>query len=327
VSSVISEYNLGVARFELMVEENDYAEPILKSEQHHWWPKTLSKHWANEDGMLTRVSTDGAEVTQAPAKFGSIRNGHHAKFGGPWTRSYESIFQTVDNSITSAIAEINDKIFSREQEMHFDVLPDLFKTIGAIIASLAVRSPRHRFISKETVNYYRDGLEEIADKNPIIAYTVARDFKHMAEALVSAGIIIILKANKDGDEFVFGDGFYSNLNFTSSPQLTVKALCPVTPNTALIFYRGSSPYRKTIKVVELISSDVDQVNFLTQIYSGKYLFYRNRKPLLIDQYFNGIFSKLIDHRSPFVEKLVEPFECRDNLSAIRAILRCSPASS
>lgn len=51
----------------------------LKTELHHWWPRTLAEHWAAADGMVSVVRPEGEVRRAPPGAFGAITNAHHMK--------------------------------------------------------------------------------------------------------------------------------------------------------------------------------------------------------------------------------------------------------
>ena len=48
----------------------------VKAALHHWWPHSVSKFWADEKGLVTRISPDGNESRAPPQRFGAINSAH-----------------------------------------------------------------------------------------------------------------------------------------------------------------------------------------------------------------------------------------------------------
>jgi hypothetical protein len=48
----------------------------VRGEKHHWWPRSLSRYWANDEGLLHRIDTNGLDICSRPEQFGQISNGH-----------------------------------------------------------------------------------------------------------------------------------------------------------------------------------------------------------------------------------------------------------
>jgi hypothetical protein len=67
----------------------------LKTELHHWWPRTLAEHWAASDGMVSVIRPNGNVHRAPPGAFGAITNAHHIKIGGPWDSTFEPIFSRL----------------------------------------------------------------------------------------------------------------------------------------------------------------------------------------------------------------------------------------
>ncbi len=77
-----------------------------KKELHHWWPRTLSRHWAAEDGFAHSLSCEGRVVRSKPDKFGAIRNDNNIYLADEptvWDESFEHTFGSADASITPAM--------------------------------------------------------------------------------------------------------------------------------------------------------------------------------------------------------------------------------
>src|SRR4051794_39667206 len=77
----------------------------VKTEKHHWWPGSLSKPWAREDGRVTQVMWNAEKVDGAPYGFGFSKNTHHLKLGenNPWNASFEGDFQNADNEFPNLV--------------------------------------------------------------------------------------------------------------------------------------------------------------------------------------------------------------------------------
>ena len=75
----------------------------LKTELHHWWPRTLAEHWAAADGMVSVIRSDGAVRCAPPGAFGAITNAHHMNIGGPWDSTFELIFNRPDNEMADFV--------------------------------------------------------------------------------------------------------------------------------------------------------------------------------------------------------------------------------
>lgn len=124
---------------------------VIKGEKHHWWPKGLSKHWGNENGLVQRVDYAGKVIPSKPKEFGQISNGHNILFENesPWESTIEHYFDEPDGNMPKIISWLesfkkDDDIenitecshLSQEKEdENMDILREC-------IISLTVRSPK-----------------------------------------------------------------------------------------------------------------------------------------------------------------------------------------
>lgn len=60
-------------------------------ELHHWWPKGLSKYWADQDGLVSQLRYCGKLHRSTPKTFGAMTNAHAIKLEGPWNWPTEPI--------------------------------------------------------------------------------------------------------------------------------------------------------------------------------------------------------------------------------------------
>src|SRR5205814_1819411 len=130
----------------------------LKSELHHWWPRTLAELWEAADGMVSVIRPDGA-VRRAPAgAFGAITNAHHMKIGGPWDSTFEPIFNQPDSEISDFVrwlstleAPLVDKDRPMMERIGAQPLPqDREQQFARVTASLLARTPQIRHSIKLT---------------------------------------------------------------------------------------------------------------------------------------------------------------------------------
>lgn len=131
----------------------------LKTELHHWWPKGLSKLWADEDGTVGRLAWDGKLVRSKPANFGAITNAHHVLLKGPWAGTVEPIFDQADSNFPSLVVELQTlrpklKRFPRKHSSRITPTPigsDQRHLLGQGVASLVVRSPGYRDLQQRSI--------------------------------------------------------------------------------------------------------------------------------------------------------------------------------
>lgn len=131
----------------------------LKTELHHWWPKGLSKFWADTDGKVVRHSWNGEKRRIPPAQLGAITNGHLMKLGGPWTTTIEPLFNDADSNLPHIVEKLRQlphaappykrAIENRISAHNLD--ENERKLLGEGLASLLIRCPAHRNLIHLTV--------------------------------------------------------------------------------------------------------------------------------------------------------------------------------
>lgn len=279
----------------------------LKSEQHHWWPIAVSGFWADDDGMVSRITWGSNTIRQDPAKFGSIGNAHHVDLKGPWTHTFEPLFNDADSYFPHLLKELlqlnsfhnvdHRKLLSRLSDP-LEISATSERLISECLASLVVRSPRFRDIVMRSVNAFGAYQDGISDRHLIVASNIGRCFEPISISRCALTYVLY----SDNSEFTFGDGFFNVFNSVADPIRYVRLMIPLLPQMAVACIYSSNLPRQ-IRTIRLTDSEVRDLNHSTQIYSSKYLFYRSLKPHIDDRYFNGKFMQIRDHRLPFLENL------------------------
>jgi hypothetical protein len=270
---------------------------VIKGENHHWWPKGLSKFWVNEKGIVQRIDYRGSVIPSKPKEFGQISNGHNILFenDSPWESTIEHYFDEPDQNMPNIVGwlaslkrevkcENTTKFFSPAQEIEDENLDILRECI----ISLIVRSPKYRNAQNSLVESFRGKLEK-AESKRLIAANINQKYKTLVRNSKGAGKFAILFSEKF--EFIYGDGFYSNINAATEHLSGLKVVIPMTPDIAVIW---SSPmaYRSYPMIISIEADEetVEIVNNSVQVYSKEYLFFRTQKPNLIEDF------KLGEHR-------------------------------
>lgn len=278
-------------------------EKNLKSAQHHWWPRALSRHWADGDERVHRLTPGGVVIRSRPASFGAVKNAHHIKLGdpespSPFDETFEQKFDTADNSIRSLVSWVDslaENPLSTSLPLEKRIAPavardDQFSSCIECMISLVVRSPRFRASIRRTTEHYRQrfGLKDYEAQESLIGLN-QRDCQDLfVRELAGRGKIAVLISN--GPEFIFGDGFFHNFVSSANSPSHPRILVPLTPKIS-VFYARPLSYPSVPRVVTLSLKD-DEVKFLNdtvQIYSGNELFYRSEKPDLLDEFKGGEF--------------------------------------
>lgn len=283
--------------------------PKIKSERHHWWPRSLSDRWKDQDGCVHWLLPDGQIRRVPPKNLAVIGNGHHIKLGKspgevtPWDQSFEKVFQRADSNFPRVI----DWLDSLPQSDHTTTdLSDRFLPIKAddgmldvmmeCLVSLVVRSPKHRENAVSLAEHYRGPLPE-TERNALIGLNIRHNHEVMCKALGNRGKFVIIYSHHR--EFIFGDGFFHNLSAEPATMHSPRMLVPVTPTIAVLFARPSS-YMTNPKLMTLAISAAEAVtlNRVVQVYAKEALFYRTQSPDVIDDYRANTHLRFASARNP-----------------------------
>lgn len=287
---------------------------MLKSELHHWWPKSLSEYWKDSEGQVYCTRANGKELRGPPKNFGAISNAHHIFREGDWQSTVEPAFSSADSNFPHLIEKLYDAetMFSyiekegiRYADLDVNTTNSIEENIYECVASLIVRSPQFRNIAKVTVEYYGLHGDRISNKHHIIASNIANSYRMAIGAIASSGLKFVC-FSKD-NEFVYGDGHFNNVPLTSHFGRGVNCAVPLTPRIAFISFNPSGAYRSGMRLVKLDNSHVDEFNFATQLYSSDFLFSRSQPPELSEEYRSNEHLHYQYHDFEFIKKISKPF--------------------
>lgn len=264
---------------------------VIKGEKHHWRPKGLSKHWGNERGLVQRVDYTGKVIRSKPKEFGQISNGHNILFenGSLWESTIEHYFDEPDRNIPKIISWLESfkkggeylRLSQKKESENLDALREC-------IISLIVRSPKYRNAQNALVESFRGKLEKKESKM-LIASNIYQKYQALVQHSKGAGKFALLFSEKH--EFIFGDGFYSNINASTESLFGLKVLIPMTPHMAVIWSSPISYYSNPrLLSVHVSKETIGIVNNSVQVYSKEYLFFRSQMPYLSNDF------KLCEHR-------------------------------
>lgn len=284
----------------------------IKISQDHWFPKALISHWVNREGWLTQLEPAGKTtfIGRKPKSSGAIHGGHIIVKDPPWACTVEDDFVGVDDEIHNVVnhlTQIQENLFMPETRQLSPTTEPIYVTdefegrLASLIASLMVRSPRFRNSIGQIIKDFRSPDNQIGRADPIIAANIHSSFKPLCEALSRTRQVFLLYSDKR--EFVFGDGFFANNTPAQRGFPTV--LLPLTPQLAIATYRSRGAYRRGHYVMKLNPSEVDEINHATQVYSGRYLFYRNQTPPIHEVFTRGEFLEFEFHSFPLLEEVAE----------------------
>ncbi|WP_082585077.1 DUF4238 domain-containing protein [Caulobacter sp. Root655] len=288
----------------------------LKSAGHHWWPEALSKSWADEAGMAHCVTCDGILIPSQPKSFGVVTNANRIVFDGGspfWNSSFEHTFDRADSafpSIISWLETLTSPVQASDAPMCERITPFIMENdqkdlLSECLASLISRSPNFRNRIRLTTEYYRGrfGLvDPAADKN-LIAANVSRTQEVFSEAIRAGGKFAVLLSGES--EFIYGDGFLHSFSTADRPH-SPRCLIPLTPNIAILYTRPNR-YRSYPQafVVNLKPEEVASVNWTVQVYSKRFIFFREIYPVIDDAFRRGEHLEVEYHKHPWVEGLQE----------------------
>ena len=264
--------------------------PLIPGERHHWWPKSLSQYWTDDEGLISRIDTEGKISRSTPIATARISDGHNIRLGSPWDTTFEQDFDRPDSSFPRVVALLESLV-----EVHFQCGPtqesgycahaceesDL-NTLCECLVSLAVRSPKFRQGVVGFVQYVRSSVPKEELKR-LIAINMRQTYSLIIENSLGHGKFLVLFSNSG--EFIYGDGFYHNLSSGSQHMSNSRILIPLTPRIAVL-YAMPTEYMVEPRLVTLEAGDemVSMVNETVQIYSKECLFYRFEQPGLTDYF-------------------------------------------
>ncbi|CAI1722105.1 Uncharacterised protein [Serratia quinivorans] len=268
----------------------------LKTERHHWWPRCVSKHWANDEGFTNRLTPDLATNKIPPAQLGMIGNGHHIKLSripgepSPWDQSFEKTFDLADNNFPKVIEWMNNlsrkdlpnlQLTERFQAHHST--EEQLKILTECVVSLVIRSPRNREASVSVAEWLRGAIPK-AEREGIIVLNMRDTQRMVSDHIGSSGKFAVLFSTEK--EFIFGDGFYHSFTAPANPPISPMILAPITPNISVIIYRPTSySVEPRLSTLVLNDEEVTMCNHAVQVYSCNNIFFKSEMPLIKDDAF------------------------------------------
>lgn len=289
--------------------------PKVKSARHHWWPEGVSKHWANSDGCVNRLLPSGEVLPAPPQNWGVIGNGHAIKLGDDpalgsvWDSSFESEFENADSNFPWLIDWLASlercappyEMPIRARFVTVSVEHQKFVMMIECLVSLAARSPMHREQGAAMAEHLRGPLPK-RERNVLIGMNIQRTLRNAVRHLGGRGKAMVIFSPER--EFIFGDGFFHNLTPQGEHWYNPKLLVPLTPWMSVLFCRPSS-YTVEPRVVTFVanSSEVDELNYVIQVYARDMLFYRSERPKIDDVFSCGLHKMFADDRNP-VDRLI-----------------------
>lgn len=286
----------------------------LKTELHHWWPRTLADHWSAGDGMVSVIRPDGTVRRAPPGAFGAITNAHHMKMGGPWDSTFEPIFNEPDNEMAAFVqwlATLEASLAAPDGAMVERILPQPLpekraSQIARVTASLLARSPNIRAAIKRTTEYYRRdfGLVDPTADKTLIAANQRGLYDAYRKRMMHGRWAILFSDEK---EFIAGDGFLHNFPASQDALNSgLKLTLPILP-TATIVYMSPMQYPSEPRLVTLRlgAQEVERLNEITQVYASDFLFYRDDKPELYEAFQHGGHRQFRYHGHHWLDPMLD----------------------
>lgn len=286
-----------------------------KSERHHWWPECVSQHWQDESGGLHWLLPDGAVRSSTPRNFGVVTNGHFIKLGQTpgeetvWDQNFEPIFARADDSFPKVIEWLQslDRRPGPDDRLHEgrfygqQATDDKLRLLVECLLSLAIRSPMNREAAVGLAERFRGPLAE-RERNTLIALNMRDSLNRALEAVGTRGKFVVLYS--PDREFVFGDGFYSNLRSPVQHSYRARMLVPITPDISVLHVQPSQySVEPRLMTMVLNSEEADAANEVVQVYARQALFFRSQKPNISENYKCFAHKQFSDHNNP-VDRII-----------------------
>ncbi|WP_407273856.1 DUF4238 domain-containing protein [Dickeya ananatis] len=297
-------------------------EKSLKSERHHWWPQTISKHWRNSRGFINRVNSKGESTEVKPKSLAVIKNGHIIKLSDApekrtsFDQNFECFFDKADsnsNAIIKSLSEIMIKHFQCESKFFAKsnvCSSEEHELLIEIIVSLAVRSPMYRDRCIAVAEKLRGEIRAL-EKDRLIAINMRDALKNITSHIKNeASIYLLLSKEK---EFIFGDGFYHDIPTVTIPSRSPIIVCPLTPNICVIIDAKERKKDDSLISVALNDEEVAICNDTVQIYSKNEIFYRENNPILSEYFTDNQRKEYYPYDNPLL-KLLEKIKEQNHSS-------------
>lgn len=189
----------------------------LPSVLHHWWPKTLSSFWADSEGNVHSIDSDGLLVKSRPKSFGAIRNDNNIRLADVptvWDRSFERSYDKADSAfagLINCLQSLNSPIAASTEPFAKRLTPlpltdAKHATLAECLASLIVRSPNFRSRVRGIPESYLGnvGPKDTAMEDRLVGMNVSNGQQVLSQAMAIGGKFSVLLSGDQ--EFIFGDG-------------------------------------------------------------------------------------------------------------------------
>ena len=267
----------------------------IKAANHHWWPICVSKHWREENGLINRIQPNGRLSKGPPKKSGLIKDGHNIKLkqgedsSSPFDTSFEDEFDIADSNFPNVIKWLENLVYTSKFDDHLEdrFIPQTctkedLDMLAECVVSLAIRSPQNR---EGYVSLIESIGGEISSSKAIeIKLNMIRKQREIVKLIKNSEVkFAVLYSNSK--EFIYGDGFFTNIVGNVEAPNFPYMVVPITPNISVVMVKPSS-YRPDIKLSTLVlrDSEIETCNHTIQIYSKKEIFYKSQKPNIYEDF-------------------------------------------
>lgn len=259
----------------------------IPGQKHHWFPKAMAKAWVDSEGLVSRTNSRGLTSRKHPSAIGYFPDHHNilSDGGSPWDTTFEPDFDAADNASPRVIEWLNAIANAHPSGARINpvaISSAMRAPLAECLASLVVRSPRLRYLSEKHVAEFQlqtIGFEEPRNLHQTAGANLMRCQEPFARDIRTGGKFAFLIAQEDN--FVFGDGFMSNINPSPDRGLNPMAVTAFTPQVAVLWFSPtqypSYPEGVTISVSK---NEVATFNDIVQIYAKDNLFHLGSPPKL-----------------------------------------------
>lgn len=267
----------------------------IKTAYHHWWPICVSKHWEDKNGFTNRIQPNGKIVSTSPKELGLIKDAHNIKLiqgknsSSPLDNSFECEFEIADSNFPSVIKWLESLTYISKFTEHLEnrFVPQIctkenLDKLTECVVSLAVRNPQNR-------EGYLSLIESVGGKISShraveIKLNMVKKQREIVKIIKNSEVkFAVLYSNSK--EFIYGDGFFTNIIGNVEAPNFPYMVVPITPNISVVMVKPSS-CKPEIELSTLVlrDSEVEVCNHTIQIYSKKEVFYRSDKPNIYEDF-------------------------------------------
>lgn len=159
----------------------------------------------------------------------------------------------------------------------------------------------HRSAAILAAEHFR-GPIEAKERDAIIGLNIRQSFQNVRKALGARGKALVVFS--PAKEFIFGDGFFSNLTPPGDHLISPKLFVPLTPRTAVLFARPSrSSVEPRLLTLVVSEKEAEALNLGVQVYAKDAIYYRSERPTPTDDFTKAKHLVFSDHRNP-IDQLI-----------------------